>query len=153
MTTWIFHFDMTSKTCFKCKQEKPLSEFYSHPQMPDGHLGKCKSCTKIDVKVNREKHRDYYAEYERLRFKTERRKKTAEQSRKKHRQKHPEKYKARCAVGNAIRDGRLKRQPCSICGNPKAQAHHHDYNKPFEVDWLCFKHHRELAHGQTVIAN
>lgn len=33
------------KTCFKCGKEKSLDEFYTHPRMKDGHLGKCKECT------------------------------------------------------------------------------------------------------------
>jgi hypothetical protein len=42
----------TFKRCFKCGLLLPLSEFYAHPQMGDGHLNKCKNCTKRDVHEN-----------------------------------------------------------------------------------------------------
>lgn len=54
-----------------------------------------------------------------------------------------EKKKAEWTVSNAIRDKKMMRQPCEVCGKEKSQAHHDDYSKPLEVRWLCTKHHAE----------
>ena len=58
----------TLKTCFKCNTEKPLTEFYVHPQMGDGHLNKCKDCAKRDVRAHRAAN-DSVREYDRERAK------------------------------------------------------------------------------------
>lgn len=50
---------------------------------------------------------------------------------------------ARNAVNNGIRDGKVTRGPCEVCGKSPVEGHHDDYNKPLEVRWLCTKHHKE----------
>ncbi len=53
---------------------------------------------------------------------------------------------AREAVGNAIKYGKLVREPCEECGKVETvEAHHDDYEKPLDVRWLC-KHHHNLHH-------
>lgn len=137
------------KRCFKCGKTKSIEEFYKHPQMADGRLGKCKTCTKKDVKQRYKSPdgRRKVVAYEKKRFQDPRRKQLVLNYQRKRRKNSPGKARARSAVNNAIRDGRLIRQPCKICGK-KAQAHHPDYRRPLHVLWLCFRHHREIEHGQ-----
>lgn len=47
-------------------------------------------------------------------------------------------------VSKAIRTGALTRKPCEICGAVRVEAHHRDYRKPLEVNWLCRKHHANV---------
>lgn len=53
---------------------------------------------------------------------------------------NPEKNKAHRVVASAIRNGTLVKEPC-FCDNPDTQAHHSDYSKPLDVEWLCKIHH------------
>jgi ribosome-binding protein aMBF1 (putative translation factor) len=135
------------KTCFKCKQAKPLVEFYRHAAMADGHLGKCKTCTKLDVSSRRAENVEAVRQYDRERASLPHR--AAQRARivKDYELAHPERKAATTAVGNAVRDGRLQRWPCEICGK-KAHAHHPHYGAPLLVTWLCPPHHKE-AHALT----
>ena len=139
---------MTKKTCFKCGEEKEIDDFYKHPAMSDGHIGKCKECAKKDVSKNYADKREYYAEYERERFKRPERKEAAIIYQRKRRAKDPDKYVANGIVARAIRGGYLIPQPCAECSAEKAQAHHEDYSEPLVVEWLCRKHHLK-RHGKV----
>ena len=57
-----------------------------------------------------------------------------------------EKLDAHQEVHKQIKKGVLIRQPCGECGIEKAHAHHFDYSKPLQVEWLCASHHK-LAHA------
>jgi hypothetical protein len=128
------------KTCFKCKRDLPYGEFYRHEMMADGHLGKCKDCTRDDVAENRIKNIGRIREYDRARAALPHRRRLRDQIMRRWRVLFPERHKAHEAVNNAVRDGRLqKKRECQRCGiTPKRiEAHHADYSKPLDVEWLC----------------
>lgn len=132
-----------SKSCFKCNAVKPLSEFYKHPRMADGHLNKCKECNKNDVTANRDKNIEKIRAYDRARSKEPERIKTATEITRAWRAEDSRRVLAHSAVARAIRGGRLVRQPCCRCGAKKTVAHHEDYDKPLKVVWLCQPCHKQ----------
>ena len=134
------------KICFKCQQAKPITEFYKHPRMDDGHLGKCKECTKKDVTENRWKNVDKIRAYDR-----DRGNRQSPEYGKMYRESQPMKEKARRNVTNAVQGGKLSRGCCEICGvDSPVHGHHDDYNKPLDVRWLCVAHHKQwhVANGE-----
>src|SRR5438067_1060815 len=46
-------------------------------------------------------------------------------------------YRKRVLARVAARKAHPVKRPCSVCGNPKADRHHRDYDKPLEIEWLC----------------
>lgn len=136
----------TEKTCFKCNTLKPLTEFYRHSMMADGHLNKCKDCTKRDVKAHRAAN-DSVREYDRARALLPHRMEQAKRIHRRWKGEFPERRAAHLAVQYALRTGRIERLPCWICGE-KAEAHHPDYAQPLDVVWLCPRHHKQ-AHAMV----
>lgn len=139
------------KVCFKCGASKPYTDFYKHSKMADGHLGKCKQCTKQDVKIHRQEN-DSVREYDRMRGNRQSPEYLA-----KYRAENLKKYKAHNAVNNAVRDGKLEKPlSCSECNSTNhIEGHHDDYDKPLVVRWLCSRCH-SLWHeynGEALNAN
>lgn len=135
--------------CKSCLLELDESAFYS------SNKAKCKECVKASVRRNRLANIEHYRSFDRARANmphriaareayqgTESYRISAAAANKRWSVANAMRRKAQVAVGNAIRDGKLKRQPCFICGDT-AEAHHPDYSAPLAVSWLCSEHHAQ----------
>lgn len=91
----------------------------------------------------RKKNAEKMREYKRI-YNAKWRKENGYPSEKKHKEKYPEKYRARQAHNAFIYRGKIKREPCIVCGEIKSQAHHEDYSKPHDIIWLCGIHHKKV---------
>ncbi|RLG44502.1 MAG: hypothetical protein DRN81_04440 [Thermoproteota archaeon] len=148
------------KRCFKCGAEKPLDQYYKHPAMKDGHLGKCKECTKMDARATRAGNMEYYQQYDRgrsmLPHRVQARKAHYEQTKDSPERRatayranrawlarNPEKRKAYQEVAKAVKKGIVKKGGCRVCACSPVEGHHVDYNAPLDIICLCSKHHKE----------
>ena len=142
------------KVCFRCLQPKDLSDFYKHAAMADGHLNKCKDCTKSEARQNRADNLEKYRSYDRARsskperVSVRRRYSQTTEGRLAHARSNAKwavanaiRKRASNLVSKAVRAGKLAPEPCFICGD-KAHAHHPDYSRPLSVTWLCPTHHK-----------
>lgn len=133
----------TLKTCFKCQQCKPLSDFYKHSRMADGHLNKCKECAKRDTHESRHfKHRERVLAYDLERAKQPHRKAAMAQRLAEYSSQFPKRRNAQGKLRRAVLAGKIQPLPCFVCGE-KAEAHHPDYDRPLDVMWLCSSHHKQ----------
>lgn len=142
------------KTCKTCSKSLSDDKFYK------GHA-RCKPCYIAVVKSYREANAEKISNYEKKRYlenpdrksamvrysKTNAGKKAKARAIARYISNNPEKRAAHNAVNNAVRDKRLFKEPCEMCGELKVHAHHDDYSKPLEVRWLCV-HHHALIHAE-----
>lgn len=129
------------KKCSQCKKVKDESEYYLR-------LGKrvayCKVCSRKYSTAyyyrNREQRlKDSKKRYEKSKERLFR--KVKDRSKKKNVRK---KILTRTTTRNAIYNGKIEKKPCQECGNKDSQAHHENYDKPFEIIWLCKNCHHKL---------
>ena len=156
------------KRCPKCGEIKCRSKFHRRQRAKDGLQSYCKDCDKITTLAQRATPEGL--EYVRQWRQTESGKKStrayleSDAGRKthcinaaKHRAEHSDKAKARSILSNAVIAGSVIRPlNCSVCGieplpmrdgRSALQAHHHDYTKPLDVQWLCSPCHKDLHNG------
>lgn len=108
--------------------------------MADGHLNKCKVCTKKDAHQLRHESdsREKILAYDRARGNRH-----SASYLKDYREKYPNKYKAHQKINYAIKSKKLFRESCEVCGVDETHGHHDDYLKPLNVRWLCAEHHHQ----------
>lgn len=134
------------KRCSTCKTEKPLTDFYADRRTPDGLKCQCKKCHCLTTMISRDpdNHRDYNREWMR-RSKYATREEVRERHLLRSRVKNKSiEAKARHLANVAVRLGFLIRPSvCPECGktNFGIHAHHADYSKPLDVQWICSECH------------
>ena len=152
------------KVCKRCNIYKDITEYYKYSKMADGYLNICISCIIKSTKDYRNKNIKKIQEYDRQRGRTESSKKRRleyitrlkekeperyremrKKATTKSRKKYNEKYTAWLKVCIALKNGTItKPQFYEICGNAKElEAHHADYSKPLNVQWLCDSCHKK----------
>lgn len=123
---------MKEKQCFKCGKVLPITEFYRHSQMGDGHLNKCKECTKKDAykRYSRKSKDESWLELERARGRE-----------KYKRLKYKDKFKrTRSICSEESRISRMLRaRGYDTIGK---EAHHWNYNIPYSVFLLSRRAHK-----------
>lgn len=125
-----------TKKCIECGETKPLSDYYRNCGTKDGRINRCKTCqaprTRAWNRANRDRLRESNRRY---------RERNREQDRRASaRRRNTPEARARRAVKRAIVNGTLVRpETCEDCGERSnaIEAHHEDYSRRFDVNWLC----------------
>lgn len=133
--------------CTTCKQWFDFTNFYKSKRGSLGIKSECKKCHCLTNMATRDlaKHRATNREWMRssgYQQRPEVRARDLERSRVKNCTIHA---KARALANRAVELGFLTRpELCPQCGRDgKIHAHHEDYTKPLDVEWLC-----TVCHGE-----
>ena len=128
---------MKTKECSKCRVEKDIKEFNKKRAASDGLSSWCRSCKNSDaVKKKREK----------------RSKMTDEE-----REFYLKKKRAHGKLDRAVKRGEIEKPDrCEKCGKKheykEIHGHHHDYDKPLDVEWICRTCHLNEHSGAKTLA-
>jgi len=151
-----------TKRCNKCFEEKHRDLFALDKSSKDGKQWRCKACQAAYHAENRSKILPRMAVYGRVYGRNRYNEIKSDPAKyakhlagnavakKRSIEKNPDRQRARIAVCNAIRKGKMERPDrCSQCGvECKPEAHHDSYERSqwFNVRFLCNRCHDELHH-------
>lgn len=159
--------DSRTKTCSKCGKVKSTNQFYSDPRHSDGLYSRCKDCVKLEQNIRRntlggKAKLRVYCQSSNFRSNIKRYQRTPKgkhalyRAVRAHRKRYPRRARCRWAFNKAVQRGYIIRPAiCSSCNKIKGiiQGHHPDYNKPFEVIWLCRECHRKCKESAWRISS
>lgn len=149
------------RTCKVCSLKKSEQDFYI------SNKASCKECVCKRIKQYRRDDPEKIRSYDRIRSRSPHRReankvRSARYLDKDYKrnwiQRNQEKRSAHILVGNSLKNGSLVRpDQCERCGGKcTPEAHHEDYSKPLDVDWLCTschgERHRELNEMKRIQA-
>ena len=160
---------VSMKRCRSCLIEQELIAFYPSPDGRDGTTSCCRACIRgrsyeyylthreqaleaqrqyrktvaAKVLIHASRHTEKYRAQKCIwsRNRRARLRSTQQNARRPVPGSTRTKIEARTKTNNAIRDGRLQRESCEICGAIETVAHHDAYERPLDVRWLCLTHH------------
>jgi len=129
------------KECIKCGEAKIVTEYYLYKKT-GRRWGECKECVK--ARAHNYWRNGNGKEVDKRRGQKPKRKAWQRKYSAEMRVKHKKKKSAGQKFWNKFRYGSIPKLPCKKCGTTKlVEAHHPDYDKPFDIQWLCSKHHKE----------
>lgn len=113
----------TSRACSKCGAEKSLAAFPPRKSVASGYDRRCREC------INAQRNADP-VQVARNRDRVARHILTPESVKR---------ARVRRKTRRAVESGKLLRSDtCLACGERGSiQAHHTDYSRPYDVEWLC----------------
>jgi len=139
--------EIISKKCSKCKQIKQISEFHKDKKAKDGLQYYCKPCHILSA-IKYQKTVKGKITYKRY-HQSEKGKVAHRKAVKQFCIRYPERQRAKTAVNQAIRDGKLPRArtlQCHYCSAQAEQYHHSSYAPKHRLDVIpvCIKCHTKL---------
>lgn len=136
------------KQCSVCEQKKEVSEFQTRIASRDGLTAACTECLKIRDAERYEKEKPRRLAAQKIYFNTPGGKDAKKRAVANWLAKNRVKRAAHQILNNALRDGKIVKGRCEVCGSRDVHGHHDDYTKPLKVRWLCPKHHSQ-HHKET----